>query len=354
MQFDNNRATRQGDDAEYRMPPDETMPTEEHIPREECWSTDEFNENCRARAEEAKESSHDRLRQMLLKPVVGVGLAASVFLASFGLDLLSDAAPALDLFPDQSAILETQTPAPTQTPETSPETVLPTETEEPTEAILEDDDFPELDNLDPDFAGDYAWSGEGSEEYICFRANDKEGTVYLVKGSVWDQLDPDGELVSALDGAVYDRDTNTLTLTDCTADVLDVNLMGNGFTIALVGDNHLSGIQVWGAGYGGSLKFVGDGKLTVTNGLLLQSEGSGSCLMVGHGVTLDLSGPQFAVAVLDSTMSPAVYISRYLTVSGGESQVVGMEEQGDRVFYTEAFISPEGEPATHILIAPNT
>jgi hypothetical protein len=53
-------------------------------------------------------------------------------------------------------------------------------------------------------------------------------------------------------------------------------------------------------------------------------------------------------------MSPAVYISRYLTVSGGESQVVGMEEQGDRVFYTEAFISPEGEPATHILIAPNT
>lgn len=354
MQFDDNRATRPGDDAEYRMPPGETMPTEERIPREACWSMDEFNEKSSTRAEEAEESNHDRLRQMLLKPVVGVGLAASVFLASLGLDLLSDAAPTQDLLPDQSAVLETEAPIPTQTPETSLETVLPTETEEPTEPILEDDDFPELDNLDPDFAGDYAWSGEGSEEYVRFLTNDNESAVYLIKGSAWEVYDTDSPLVSALDGAVYDRDTNTLTLTDCTADVLDVNLMGNGFTIALVGDNHLSGIQVWGAGYGGSLKFVGDGKLTVTDGVLLQSEGSGSCLMVGHGVTLDLSGSQFAVAVLNSTMSPAVYISRYLTVTGGESRVVGMEEQGDRVYYSEAFISPEGELATHILISPDT
>ena len=120
--------------------------------------------------------------------------------------------------------------------------------------------FPTLPNRAPDFAGDYAWSGSGSEEYVRLIPSGGTSYAYLQAGSVWVGM---GAAETAVPGATYDKATNTLTLENFSAAVLDVNLMGNGFTIRLIGDNTLDQLTVWGAGYAGSVLLTGTGTLTV-------------------------------------------------------------------------------------------
>lgn len=69
--------------------------------------------------------------------------------------------------------------------------------------------------------------------------------------------------MTTMPDAWYDISTNTLTLDNFTGEVLEVNLMGNGFTINLIGENHLDELIMWGAGYGGSVTFTGTGSLTL-------------------------------------------------------------------------------------------
>ena len=103
------------------------------------------------------------------------------------------------------------------------------------------DEFPSLPNLAPDFAGDYAWSDLGSEEYVRFTNVGDERPIFLEMGSAWGQFgitDENGVFVpnsvSTVPNARYDAATNTLTLENFSAGTLDLNLMGNGLKIHLI------------------------------------------------------------------------------------------------------------------------
>ena len=77
---------------------------------------------------------------------------------------------------------------------------------------------------------------------------------------------------SVLDGAaVYDKDTNTLTLTNLNANAIETNKMGEDFKIRLVGRNvATTGVNIWGDAWGASANITGDGTLTafgVTGGI---------------------------------------------------------------------------------------
>lgn len=218
------------------------------------------------------------------------------------------------------------------------------------EAYAADDAFPDLPNLNPDFAGDYAWGNEGPEEYVRIMPEGTQETVYLHMGEAWRVIDQQSE--GTVPGATYDRLTNILTLENFSGNILDVNLMGNGFTIRLVGENRLHMLMVWGAGYGGSVTFTGEGSLVVDGGqepaIRLHAEGSQSCLMVDRGVTVEAYSDYAAVAIWETALDPAVYCRRGVTVTGGEPIVADQTEIDGTTYYTHTMVDENGNPATYV------
>ena len=350
---------------------DDRLPPEDRLPQEEAYSLDEFNERLPAcRAEEKRKRGRKKLLWRLVTAAVAV---AALSLAANQIDPLASKAdakaPVLHddpiILPTESTEISTAPQVITDEPVTEiptteiPSTEIPTTeiptteiptTEVPTTEVQTtepepEETFPELDNLDPDWDGDYSWSNEGPELYLRFARKEDANYSYLVRGAAWDTYDPGGKLVSSAEGVSYDPATNTLYLTDCSLAVLDVNLMGNGFTIELSGENEISSVSIWGAGYGGSLKLIGDGSLSVENGVGLNAEGSGSCLMIGRGVTLKTYG----IVVQDSTLDEPIWLSKYLTVRGGQ---VGELTSDDGSPAVAAIVNEDGELATDITIEP--
>ena len=184
--------------------------------------------------------------------------------------------------------------------------------------------FPKLPNLNPDYAGTGAWSGLGSEEYIL-----ADGNTYIAAGTTF--TGAFGVPVGTVPGASYDSATNTLTLTNYSGTSLEVNLMGNGFTIELVGGNSLDNITVYGSMYGGSVTFTGNGTLVLnksgnaSSGLFLQCESSPSCVMIDKGVTLDIYGTE-AIMVVGTTLDQGIYTLDPIRITGGTQQSVTVTE----------------------------
>ncbi len=331
----------------------EDMPVgEETDPTEMSRPADEYNLGGAVsgledpeRKRSAKE--HKKHKKYFLRPVAATIAATSVVLASYGADPLGD-----DFLGSVEAEEEVQVvEAPVEVIVEEPAEILPEVLPEEPEVTYPEDVFPELDNLDPDFEGNYAWSGEGTEEYVRFyRENDDTG-YYLVKGSAWDKYDAAGQLVTDDSGISYDRDSNTLTLTDFSGYYLDVNLMGNGFTIKLEGDNQLTHIDVWGALYGGSLTLEGDGSLTVSNGIYLHCEASRSCMIVKQGVTLEVYGDG-AVSMETTLMEDAFYMSNASEMVDGRIEIVGSGEQSGLKYYHLGTVDENGNMYNHLLIRP--
>ena len=234
------------------------------------------------------------------------------------------------------------------------------------------DAFPTLENLNPDFAGDYAWSGEGTEEYIRFaRSGDKRYT-YLQMGSVWGTYGitlEDGTFSPNTEGtdanARYDKETNVLTLENFNALALDTNLMGNGFTINLIGENHIQYITCWGAMYGGSVTFTGDGSLYVNEnrsynyGITLNAENSTSCIMVDRNAYVEVQGSEMAILVADSFADQCVYYLKPQRLSGGAPAKGVFDENNNFIpgaaepnIYT--LVDESGEPSKHVCFTPDT
>lgn len=92
------------------------------------------------------------------------------------------------------------------------------------------------------------------------------------------------------EGLDYDEKTNTLTVTNFTANLLDTNEMGDDFKIRLVGDSKLEMLRIWGYGYGGSVTFIGDGTLTVDR-FWMRAEGSDTALTVKDSAKISVICP---------------------------------------------------------------
>lgn len=160
-----------------------------------------------------------------------------------------------------------------------------------------------------------------------------------------------------LDGISYNRQTNVLTLTDCEIPVLEVNLMGNGFTINLEGENNIGTIRVWGYGYGGSVTFTGDGSLTINKdsryevGLELQCENSRSCIMIDKDAKLNIYGSKAAVAVYSSTCEKGIYYLAPVKMSGGVRAVTDVcptQNYSDGLGTNYTIVDENGDFATYV------
>lgn len=338
-------------------------PEEYHVPPEE-YALPESEYYGQKPVKKAKEDGSARLRRllkMILLPAAAALGSASVLLGAFGL------APEGERSADagETTVSETPaegTPAPFETPfyteePTEEPTPEPTPVPTPEPGGDWDDAFPKLDNMVPDFAGNYAWSGDGSEEYVRIIETGNSDYTFLEMGGVWGTMTgEDGRpySVKPIDGAEYDMTTNTLTLTNFTGEAIDVNLMGNGFTIRLEGENHLQNITVWGAMYGGSLTITGPGSLTVDAGengaaLVLNAEASGSCIMIDRDATVELYGA-CAIFVGDTTLEKGLWYLMPIDMTGGSMALAGEAEDGSY----RSFISVDenGEPAKHVSFRP--
>ena len=105
---------------------------------------------------------------------------------------------------------------------------------------------------------------EESYAYVQFYNLEKDDMIY-----VYSFRTPQEGIATSAKGAVYDKKTNTLTLTNCNMPdyMLSMNMMGDNFKIKLVGSSHIGMLCAWGYGYGGSVEIIGDGKLYVNEEL---------------------------------------------------------------------------------------
>ena len=134
------------------------------------------------------------------------------------------------------------------------------------------------------------------------------------------------EETSKVEGLSYNKATNTLTMNNFEGPRLDVNEMGDDFTIKLVGTNTITQLQAWGFGYSGSVKLTGSGTLNINNsndcGIELLSEVSKSQLYIDKDVKLNISCGGNAIHVSDSTHSTPIAFASGVAASKGKIATV--------------------------------
>ncbi len=226
------------------------------------------------------------------------------------------------------------------------------------------DYFPSLDNLEPEFEGKVAWNGNGPEWYVSVVPRGENRYFFLAAGAGISST------IDTVEGATYDLETNTLTLDNFTGDWAEINLMGNGFTIELIGSNSIRNMSIWGAGYGGSVRFTGTGSLVINEGygldnggLTMEGEWSDCCIMVENGVTLEFYGAMQTIyypplSIKESNLSQTIYLAPGVEMTAykdrdnasygpgveGYDGSVGVDRQ---IVYTQ-----NGAVATYVKIAP--
>ncbi len=128
--------------------------------------------------------------------------------------------------------------------------------------------------------------------YVQFYNLEKDDMIY-----VYSFRTPQEGTATSVKGAVYDKGTNTLTLTNCNMPdyMLSTNMMGDNFKIKLVGSSHIGMLCAWGYGYGGSVEIIGDGKLYVnekqkmSDAIVLQPEGTKSYFRISGNAEVYVS-----------------------------------------------------------------
>lgn len=304
---------------------------------------DEYHENSGSGRSDNRHEHEKRKRIQMLMPIASAVAVVSLVFSSFQYDPLGNDFLNSGLSGTDTAIMK-----PADSESGRPSSVAPAWTD------VADDAFPVLTNLQPN--GAVAGYGVLNEEYIRMQTDSED--LFVVSGSAWGYADASGNWhpvpISDIEGVRYDAVTNTLTLDHYSGSVLNVNLMGNGFTIDLVGDNYLDQLLVWGFYYGGSVKITGNGSLTVNRdmrfptGIDLMAEYSESCLMLDSHVRVEAYGTEMAIVVRATSMEKAVYYLKPLTLSGG----VRMKDHdtAEYDFHDYTIVTDEnGTPSKHVV-----
>ena len=357
----------------------ETAPEDQNLPDVRKIAS-EYEGNTAGGKESEKKSAlkrHGLLKKLMLIPIAAIVSGTSVFFASFNYDPLGN-----DLLVSSNGIsFVSPENALISTPEDSAGEPSEEISESDSQTDGEEDAFPVLPNLEPDFEGKYAWSDMGSEEYVVVDSHFLHAGTFYTDG---------GTEIESLPGASYDKSTNTLTLNNYHGSYADVNLMGNSFKIRLVGENSLDSIMIWGAMYGGSVTFTGSGSIKInesgnaSEGLYLECEFSPSCLMIDREATVEVFGDN-AIIIHCTTLEKAIYTLSPIVMTGGEFSngefvvydvnvtdengipvrdengnyvtkewtVKDISEEQGETLYDYSVIDADGKPSKHVLFKPD-
>lgn len=116
------------------------------------------------------------------------------------------------------------------------------------------------------------------------------------------------------DGAVYDAESNTLTLTDFDAPTanLVLTMMGTNFRIRLAGSSRLASIRSESKGRGGSITFCGDGALELNStetAILVHADGAEDFVRIEPQLRLTVSSPSgSAICVYDTALADGAIV----------------------------------------------
>ena len=210
----------------------------------------------------------------------------------------------------------------------------------------------------PAFAANGPSSGDMSAAWVQLYDSSVEEPDGSYFGYV---LYSNGGEADTVEGAVYDKATNTITLTNYNHPemTLATNEMGDDLKLHLVGDNHIAELVVWGFGWGGNLEITGDGSLTInenktsqTAAIRFMAEGTQGLLKVGSNasVTAYKSAGEntYSAAFLSTTSSTLPFqgnLEAALTMTP-DSGVEGEYAVGATVIYEESYANRTWQLAT--------
>lgn len=327
--------------------------------------------------QEAQNKRRKRRQDLYLKFVSAV-LAILLLLNAFETDFLREA-DAMEAEAQETPVAETTAKEPEESIK-KPAEEKPTEGKEPmTDNPMQQEDtqpgehadtaFPVLADLMPGGSTQSVLLEKRHEERV-----DENGQTYQYTPSE-DFSYPYyvGEFAEfridrGVSGASYDAATNTLTLENCYFEGdLYATRMGNGFTIRLIGENHLDSIYVDASDYEGeahaaALTITGNGSLEVSDprgysatGIYLSARGGDGCIMIDSGVTLEVTGSMYAIHVFDTTAEKGIYYLEPLQISDGITRDDGIEnvaEDGTTLKNFSLTTGVSSDDVTHVVFAP--
>lgn len=185
--------------------------------------------------------------------------------------------------------------------------------------------------------------------------------VQLVQGETGKFLYSNSGKVDTVEGAVYDKDTNTITLTNYNHPemTLATNEMGDDLKLHLVGDNHIAELVVWGFGWGGNLEITGDGSLTInenktsqTAAIRFMAEGTQGLLKVGSNasVTAYKSAGEntYSAAFVSTTSSTLPFTGNLETELAltANSGIEGETTERENVIYESNYVAQDWKVLT--------
>ena len=206
----------------------------------------------------------------------------------------------------------------------------------------------------------------------------ENGPSFGDMSSAWVQLydssveEPDGSYfgyvlysnggeADTVEGAVYDKATNTITLTNYNHPemTLATNEMGDDLKLHLVGDNHIAELVVWGFGWGGNLEITGDGSLTINENKTSQiaairfmAEGTQGLLKVGSNasVTAYKSAGEntYSAAFVSTTSSTLPFTGNLETELAltANSGIEGETTERENVIYESNYVAKDWKVLT--------
>lgn len=205
----------------------------------------------------------------------------------------------------------------------------------------------------PAFAENGPSSGDMSSAWV---------QLYDSRGSYFgDVLYSNGGEADTVEGAVYDKATNTITLTNYNHPemTLATNEMGDDLKLHLVGDNHIAELVVWGFGWGGNLEITGDGSLTInenktsqTAAIRFMAEGTPGLLKVGSNasVTAYKSAGEntYSAAFVSTTSSTLPFTGNLETELAltANSGIEGETTERENVIYESNYVAQDWKVLT--------